>query len=294
MAVPGAIGIIGGSGLYAMPEMEVHETREIETPFGKPSDRFVMGTLTGVHVVFLSRHGRGHRVVAPGVNYRANIFGMKTLGVDTLISVNAVGSMHESYHPTDIVIPDQFFDNTRGRQSTFFPDCPAVHVDIADPVCGVLSGVLFESCREVGARAHLGGICFCIEGPSFSTRAESKIYRSLGADIIGMTSATEAKLSREAEMCYASLSMVTDYDVWKEKAEDVTTELILSNMLKTVDTAREVLKKAIPGVPAERVCRCRSALRNAIATDPAVVPNETRVRLEPLLGKYLPPGEQVV
>jgi 5'-methylthioadenosine phosphorylase len=247
----------------------------------------------GVEVVFLSRHGRGHRIVAPGVNYRANIFGMKSLGVDTLISVNAVGSMHESYHPTDIVIPDQFFDNTRGRKSTFFPDCPAVHVDIADPVCGVLSGVLFESCRAAGARVHMGGICFCIEGPSFSTRAESKIYRSLGADIIGMTSATEAKLAREAEMCYASLSMVTDYDVWKEKVEDVTTGLILSNMMKTVDTAKEVLRRVVPGVPSERDCGCRSALEHAIATDPVAVPNETRESLKPLLGKYLPPEEQV-
>lgn len=294
MELPGAIGIIGGSGLYAMPEIEISGAKDIDTPFGRPSDEFMLGTLMGVEVVFLSRHGRGHRVVAPGVNYRANIFGMKTLGVDTIISVNAVGSMHESYHPTDIVIPDQFFDNTKSRQSTFFPDCPAVHVDIADPVCGVLSGVLLESCREAGARVHMGGICFCIDGPSFSTRAESKIFRSLGADVIGMTLATEAKLAREAEICYASLSMVTDYDVWQEKVEDVTTDLIIANMLKTVDTVRDVLKKAIPRVPAARGCRCRSALEGAIATNPSAVPEEAKARLEPLIGKYLPPEKQVV
>jgi 5'-methylthioadenosine phosphorylase len=285
------IGIIGGSGLYDMPELEVREKLTIDTPFGDPSDTFVRGSLAGVEVVFLARHGHGHRISAPGVNYRANVFGMKTLGVDTLISVNAVGSMREDFHPTDIVIPDQFFDFSKTRKSTFFEGAPAVHVDFADPVCAALSGILFDGARAVGANVHMGGMCISIEGPAFSTRAESNLYRSWGADVIGMTSATEAKLAREAEMCYASLSLVTDYDVWKERAEDVTAGLILANMRITVETAREILKRAIPDIPANPDCPCRSALASAIASDPSVVPGETRSQLAPLLSRYLPVEE---
>ena len=286
------IGIIGGSGLYEMQELEIEEELVMHTPFGNPSDAFIRGRLLDVEVVFLARHGRGHGIPAQTVNYRANVFGMKTLGVDALISVNAVGSMQEQYHPTDIVIPDQFFDNSKSRQSTFFNGRPAVHVDFADPVCSMLSEVLYDSARAVGATVHMGGLCISIEGPAFSTRAESRIYRGWGADVIGMTSGTEAKLAREAEMCYASLSIVTDYDVWKDKTEDVTAGLILANMAKTVETAKRIMKATVPLVPQVRDCPCTHSLEHAIASSPDVVPEETRVALRPLLGKYLPPDNR--
>ena len=284
------IGITGGTGLYEMPEMEGAEEVGVDTPFGEPSDTYVRGKLSGVDVVFLSRHGRGHRLAAQFVNYRANIYGFKSLGVDAILSVNACGSMHEDLHPTDIVIPDQIYDNTTGRVSTFFTGCPAVHVDVADPVCPVLAGLLYAAGKDVGAVVHKGGTYLCISGPAFSTRAESNIYRSWGVDVIGMTCATEAKLAREAEICYASISLVTDYDVWRDTAEDVTADLIIANLLASAETAKRILAEAVPGIPLSHACRCRNALAEAVVTRPGAVPEEARVRLKLLLEKYLPPG----
>lgn len=285
------IGIFGGSGIYEMAEMEVLEERTLDTPFGDPSDAYIMGLLNGRRVVFLSRHGRGHRVPASRINYRANIFGFKQLGVEALISVNTVGSMREHLHPTHIVIPDQMFDFTRSRPNSFFADGPAVHVDLADPICGHLAQLLFDAGEQTGATVHLGGISLTIEGNSFSTRAESAIFRAWGVDLIGMTTATEAKLSREAEICYASLSLVTDYDVWKESAEDVSAGLIIENLLKTAEAAKRIIKHVLPSIPGELNCTCRTALKDAIFTSPDAVPEETRRRLAVLLGDYLPVEE---
>lgn len=282
------VGVIGGTGLYEMPEMEILEEISVDTPFGEPSDFFIRGNLLGVEIVFLSRHGRGHPIPATFLNFRANIFGFKYLGVDTLISVGASGSMKDRYRPTDIVIPDQYFDNAKRRKSTFFEGFPAVHIDFADPVCPELSEVLYGAGKKSGVRIHKGGTYICIDGPAFSTRAESRIYRSWDVDVIGMTSATEAKLAREAEMCYAQLALVTDYDVWKERVDDVSVEVILDNMRKTVNSAKEIIKKAIPEIPEERGCLCGRALEHAVVTDPDRVPNESRRFHEVLMGRYLP------
>jgi 5'-methylthioadenosine phosphorylase len=289
MADAPPIGITGGTGLYEIAEMEIAEEVKLETPFGDPSDVYLRGNLVGVPVIFQARHGRGHRITSPGVNYRANIYGFKLMGVDTLVSVAAVGSMKEKYHPTDIVIPDQFYDHTKSRECSFFESSPAVHVDFADPVCPVLSEVLYESGKAVGATIHMGGTYICIEGPAFSTRAESNIYRNWGVDVIGMTAAPEAKLAREAEICYVSLSLVTDYDVWKEKTADVTAELILANMQTVAETAKEIIKEAVTHIKDDRDCSCRNMLRYAIATDPDIISDETRTTLKPILGKYIPP-----
>ena len=289
---PSPVGITGGTGVYDIPELEVLESIAVDTPFGEPSDEYIRGNLEGVEVIFLSRHGRGHIHAATGVNYRANIYGFKKLGVDSLLSVSAVGSMKEEHHPTDIIIPDQFFDNTRRRANTFFTDSPAIHVDLADPTCPVLREALYRSGRKSGASIRHGGTYICIDGPAFSTRAESKIYRSWGVDIIGMSGATEAKLCREAELCYASLAMVTDYDVWKEGAEDVTVEVIVANLRKNAETSRAILKEAIQGIPRDRGCSCRSALDNAIVGDISTVSNDSLARLGVLLDRCLPPGGQ--
>jgi len=291
MADTPPVGITGGTGLYEMPEMEIEEEVRLETPFGDPSDVYMRGKLKGVPVIFQARHGRGHRITSPGVNYRANIYGFKVMGVDTLISAAAVGSMKEEIHPTNIVIPSQFFDHTKSRECSFFESSPAVHVDFADPVCPVLSEILYKSGKAVGARVHMGGTYICIEGPAFSTRAESNIYRGWGVDVIGMTAAPEAKLAREAEICYVSLSLVTDYDVWKEKMADVTAGMILANMTTVAETAKEIIKEAVPRVKDDRDCACRNMLTYAIATNPDIVSNETRTTLEPILGKYLPPDK---
>jgi len=283
------IGIMGGSGLYELPGFEILEEFDIDTPFGKPSDKFFRVKIEDTEVIFLSRHGRGHVYPAPFVNFRANIYGMKEIGVDTLISVNAVGSMKEEYHPAEIVIPDQFIDITKGRKSTFFDDI-AVHVELAEPVCPVLRKTLYSAGKTTGARIHNGGISLCIDGPAFSTRAESNLYRTWGVDVIGMTSATEAKLAREAEVCYASLSIVTDYDVWKEAEDEVSVEVILQNMQVGVEKAKEIIFAAIPRVEeAEETCTCREALSNAIVTDPSLIPIETQRKLSLLIGKYMPP-----
>jgi 5'-methylthioadenosine phosphorylase len=285
------IGIVGGSGLYDIPDIELDSKVKIDTPFGDPSDEYVLGHLRGVKVAFLARHGPGHRITAPGVNFRANVYGFKALGVETLISFSACGSMREDLHPTDIIIPDQIIDITRNRQSTFFDEHPAIHVGMGDPVCPTLSKVLYESALEVGADVRLGGTYICMQGPAFSTRAESNLYRSWGVDVIGMTAATEAKLCREAEICYSTIALVTDYDVWKEEEEDVTLDMIIGYVLKNADTGKLILKEAISKIPDLRECDCRRALVPAIATNPDFVSEETRAHLRVLLEKYLPPKE---
>lgn len=281
------IGVLGGTGLYEIPGLELLESVRIETPFGDPSSEYVRGVLAGKEVIFLSRHGQGHRVAAPYINFRANIFGFKALGVAALVAVNAVGSMKEEYHPTDIVVPDQFYDATKRRDMSFFTGTPAVHVDMADPTCPVLDEILFESGKTAGARMHRGGTYICIEGPAFSTRAESRIYKSWDVDVIGMTMASEARLAREAEICYSSLALVTDYDVWKEGAEDVSVEVILGNLRKNAETARNILVEAIPRIAPERECSCGCAMESAIVSEPGVVPRETVEELAVLIKEYL-------
>ncbi len=279
------VGIIGGSGLYEISGLEIIEEKDIETPFGKPSDRYLLGRLGEVEVIFLPRHGKGHRILPSEINYRANIFGFKLLGAERIISVSAVGSLKEDIHPLDVVIPDQFFDRTKRRIDTFFGEGIAVHIGVADPVCPVLSDHLYESCQACGARVHKGGTYVCIEGPSFSTRAESRFYRTLGFDIIGMTNITEAKLAREAEICYATLAMVTDYDVWKE--EDVDIQMVVENLQKNAEMAKKIISHLIHNLPEERSCPCPHALKDAIITDPQLIPSSLKEKLKPLLAPYL-------
>ncbi len=279
------VGIIGGSGLYEISGLEIIEEKDIETPFGKPSDRYLLGRLGEVEVIFLPRHGKGHRILPSEINYRANIFGFKLLGAERIISVSAVGSLKEDIHPLDVVIPDQFFDRTKRRIDTFFGEGIAVHIGVADPVCPVLSDHLYESCQACGAQVHKGGTYVCIEGPSFSTRAESRFYRTLGFDIIGMTNITEAKLAREAEICYATLAMVTDYDVWKE--EDVDIQMVVENLQKNAEMAKKIISHLIHNLPEERSCPCPHALKDAIITDPQLIPSSLKEKLKPLLAPYL-------
>ncbi len=285
------IGVIGGSGLYEIDGLtDVHEVH-IETPFGDPSDPYITGNLGEAKMVFLPRHGRGHRLLPSEVNYRANIYGMKTLGVEQIISVSAVGSMKEEIVPGHIVVPDQFFDRTQGkRASTFFGNGVVGHVQFADPVCADLSTVLVKSAREVGAIVHAGGTYLCIEGPNFSTRAESHIYRSWGIDIIGMTNLPEARLAREAEMCYGTVALATDYDCWHEGHDDVSVEAVIAVIQKNVATAREIIKTAAAMIVQQRQqrnCPCTEALKFAIMTDKSLIPAETQQALEPIIGKYL-------
>ncbi len=285
------IGVIGGSGLYEIDGLtDVHEVH-IETPFGDPSDPYITGNLGEAKMVFLPRHGRGHRLLPSEVNYRANIYGMKTLGVEQIISVSAVGSMKEEIVPGHIVVPDQFFDRTQGkRASTFFGNGVVGHVQFADPVCADLSAVLVKSAREVGAIVHAGGTYLCIEGPNFSTRAESHIYRSWGIDIIGMTNLPEARLAREAEMCYGTVALATDYDCWHEGHDDVSVEAVIAVIQKNVATAREIIKTAAAMIVQQRQqrnCPCTEALKFAIMTDKSLIPAETQQALEPIIGKYL-------
>ena len=283
------IGILGGTGLY---EIEgIRDVREVplDTPFGRPSDAFVTGTVEGRRVAFLSRHGRGHRFLPAEVNYRANAFGFKTLGVRRVISVSSVGSLREEVRPRDIVLADQFYDRTR-RANTFFGEGIVAHIGFARPVCPDLSRVLYNIGTGLGLRMHPKGIYICIEGPAFSTIAESRAYRSLGFDVIGMTGATEAKLFREAEICYATLNLVTDYDVWRDNTESVSVDLIMENLRLNIDNAKALVRKAVAALPAEPggACGCADALRGAIVSDPALVPKETKDRLRPLIGKYMP------
>ncbi len=279
------VGVIGGSGFYELLD-DAREVR-LETPFGDPSDAYVVGEIGGVRVAFLPRHGRGHRILPSEVNYRANIWGMKALGVHTVLSASAVGSLREELRPLDIVVPDQLYDRTRARPSTFFGDGVVVHMSFADPFCPHVSRQLAAAGREVGATVHEGGTYVCIEGPQFSTRAESHVYRQLGFDIIGMTNLQEAKLAREAELCYATMALVTDYDVWYEGEEDVTLEQVLENVRRNVETAQAIVRRVVPALGTERDCACHHAVEHAINTPAELIPSATRARLELLIGKYL-------
>jgi 5'-methylthioadenosine phosphorylase len=284
----GAIGIIGGSGLYELEGLANVRWRRVRTPFGDPSDEFCTGELEGRPVVFLPRHGRGHRLTPTELNFRANVWGLKSLGVEWVISVSAVGSMKEDVRPLDLVIPDQFVDLTKRRVSSFFGDGIVAHVGMADPVCAQLADRLEKSARETASRVHRGGTYVCIEGPQFSTRAESRVYRSWGVDVIGMTNMPEAKLAREAELCYATLALATDYDVWHETHAAVSVEAVVANLLKNVATAKAVLRSVIPMIGGARGCECPRLLESAVITSPAAFPHGTRRRLDLLIGKYFP------
>ena len=284
---PISIGVIGGSGLYEMDGLTDIRSVRIPTPFGKPSDAYITGTLFGRRVAFLPRHGKGHRVMPTDINYRANIYGMKKLGVERIISVSAVGSMKEEIRPGDIVIPDQFYDHTKHRRSTFFGNGIVAHVGMAEPVCADLSRVLIESGVQVGATVHGGGTYICMEGPQFSTRAESMTYRQWNVDVIGMTNATEAKLAREAEICYSTIALATDYDCWHHSEEAVTVEAVLEVMRHNIETSRALIKQAVQLVPRARTCGCGEALRSAIMTPEQLIPAKTKKDLAPIIGRYV-------
>ena len=281
------VGIIGGSGLYAMPGFEAQEELKLTTPFGDPSDAYIVGKLEGVAVAFLARHGRGHRLSPSELNFRANIYGMKSLGVEQILSLSAVGSMKEEHKPLDFVIPDQFFDRTRGRISTFFGDGVVAHISFADPVCSRLAQITYQSAQEIGISSKLGGTYLCMEGPAFSTRAESNLYRSWGMDVIGMTNLQEAKLAREAELCYVTMAMVTDYDCWHEEHDAVTVDQIIDVLKKNAANACELVRHVVGRLPAERSCKCGSALKHAIITDRAAISQAAKDRLGLLIGKYI-------
>lgn len=283
-----AIGIISGSGLYEIEGFEDIRFERVATPFGDPSDEYIVGRYKGRKTIFLPRHSKGHVIMPSEINFRANIYGFKKLGAESIISVSAVGSMRERIQPLDIVIPDQFFDWTKRRKSTFFGDGIVAHVGMASPVCPDLSKILFDVTKDSGCNVHMGGTYICIEGPQFSMKAESKIFRQWGVDIIGMTSMPEAKLAREAELCYATLALVTDYDVWHESEEEVSVEAVIENLKKNVQNAKEIIKRAIPLIPEKRDCECPHALKNAIITDKEKFNPETRVGLELLIKKYFP------
>jgi 5'-methylthioadenosine phosphorylase len=280
-----SVGVIGGSGFYELLE-NAREVR-VTTPFGDPSDAFFLGEIGGVPVAFLPRHARGHRILPSEVNYRANIWGMKALGVHYVVSASAVGSLREELRPLDIVVPDQLFDRTKARPSTFFGDGVVVHMGFADPFCPYASTQIAAAGHDVGATVHEGGTYVCIEGPQFSTRAESNVYRQLGFDIIGMTNLQEAKLAREAELCYATMALVTDYDVWYEGEEDVTLEQVLENVRRNVETAQAIVRRVVPALELGRDCSCRHAVASAINTPAELIPEGTKKKLDLLIGKYL-------
>jgi 5'-methylthioadenosine phosphorylase len=281
------IGIIGGSGLYDMADVTDRTEIELTTPFGDPSGPYLLGTLRGKRVAFLARHGAGHRLLPSELNFRANIFGMKMLGVEYILSASAVGSLKEEYKPLDIVIPDQFIDRTRGRISTFFGRGLAAHVGFAHPFCKILSRLVSSSGQDAAATVHTGGTYVCMEGPQFSTLAESRLYRSWGADIIGMTNLQEAKLAREAEICYTTIALVTDYDCWHPDHDSVTVDMVIANLMQNAKTAQHIMAKAVEGLPYERTCECASALKYALITRPDAIPAQTRQELAPLVSKYL-------
>ena len=281
------IGIIGGSGLYDMAGVTDRKEVTLKTPFGDPSGPYLLGTLRGRRVAFLARHGASHRILPSELNFRANIFGMKLLGIEHILSASAVGSLKEEYKPLDIVIPDQFIDRTRGRISTFFGNGLVGHVGFAHPFCRILSGIAHDSGTAAGATIHKGGTYVCMEGPQFSTLAESKLYRSWGADIIGMTNLQEAKLAREAEICYTTIALVTDYDCWHPDHDSVTVEMIIANLTQNAKTAQEIIAGAVAKLPYERTCECASALKYALITRPDAVPANVMKDLAPLVGKYL-------
>ena len=280
------VGIIGGSGLYSLLEGAEQQEVRLTTPFGDPSDAYFVGRLQGRQVAFLARHGRGHRISPSEINFRANIYGMKMLGVERIISLSAVGSMKEEHAPLDFVIPDQFFDRTRGRISTFFSGGIVAHISFADPVCPQLAEVVHHSALEVGINSKPKGTYLCMEGPAFSTRAESNVYRSWGMDVIGMTNLQEAKLAREAEICYVTAAMVTDYDCWHEEHDAVTVDQIITTLTKNVENARKLVQHVVAALPDARACKCGSALKHAIITDRAAIPPEVKQRLGLLIGKY--------
>jgi 5'-methylthioadenosine phosphorylase len=281
------IGIIGGSGLYDMAELGDREERRIDTPFGEPSGPYVIGTLRGQRVAFLARHGAGHRLLPSELNFRANIFGFKVLGVEWILSASAVGSLKDALRPLDIVLPDQFVDRTRGRIGTFFGHGIAAHVGFAHPICPTLSGLADEAGRAVGATVHKGGTYVCMEGPQFSTLAESNLYRSWGGDVIGMTNLQEAKLAREAEICYATLALVTDYDCWHPSHDTVTVEMIVANLQQNAATAQRIIADVVGRLPVARTCECGRALATAIITNRDVIPGQIRRDLAPIIGKYV-------
>src|SRR3954470_11324542 len=282
---------MGGSGLYSMPGLTDIREVTVQTPFGEPSDAYVLGALEGRKVAFLARHGRGHRILPSEINFRANIYGMKDLGVERILSLSAVGSLKEEHKPTDFVIPDQFIDRTFHRISTFFGHGIVAHVAFGDPICPEASAAFTQSCKDIGVVGKQGGTYICMEGPQFSTRAESNLYRSWGADVIGMTNLQEAKLAREAELCYATVAMVTDYDCWHESHESVTVDQIVANLLKNAENACKLVQHAVAAMPKQRGCKCGSALANAILTDKTKIPMEVKQKLHLLIGKYV--GEKV-
>jgi 5'-methylthioadenosine phosphorylase len=281
------IGIIGGSGLYDMEELKDREDVSLGTPFGPPSGPYVTGTLRGRRVAFLARHGAGHRLLPSELNYRANIYGFKTLGVEWILSASAVGSLRQEYAPLHLVIPDQFFDRTVGRASTFFGRGLAAHVSFAHPVCPTLHGIAAGAAERAGATVHRGGTYVCMEGPAFSTRAESEFYRGCGYDVIGMTNLQEAKLAREAEICYTTIALVTDYDCWHPDHDHVTVEMIVANLMQNARVAQQVIANAAERLPVERTCDCARALATAIITRRDAIPEATRRELAPIVGKYL-------
>ncbi len=284
----GKIGIIGGSGLYNIEGISRVKKVSVDTPFGRPSGRFVTGSLEGKEVVFVPRHDIGHRIPPGHINYRANIFGMKKLGVDRIISVSACGSLKEVLKPMDFVVVDQFVDRTNyARDMSFFGKGLVVHISLAHPVCAGLAAALYKSCKDSGIRAHNGGTYINMEGPAFSTLAESNLYRSWGMDIIGMTNFAEAKLAREAEMCYATLAAITDYDCWYESAESVTVEMVIQNLIKNVDNSKKIIKQVVKMLPNDDDCSCRHALKDAIVTDRKYIPAKLKKELKIIIGKYV-------
>jgi 5'-methylthioadenosine phosphorylase len=281
------IGVIGGSGLYSMSGLTNTRELRIKTPFGNPSDAFILGTLEGKRVAFLARHGRGHRLLPTELNFRANIYAMKLLGVHRIISVSAVGSLREDLRPGEFLIPDQFFDSTKGRKSTFFGNGIVAHVTFDKPTCPQLSAVLGEACRAQKVPVHEKGIYICMEGPQFSTLAEAHFHRAMKFDVIGMTNVTEAKLAREAELCYSTIAMITDYDCWHPGHESVTVATIIATLNQNAANAQNVLRQTIKSLPVEQTCKCASALKHAILTDPKLVPPKTKKNLAAIIGKYL-------
>jgi len=285
------IGVIGGSGLYNMEGLSEIEEVRLTTPFGEPSDAIITGNMEGIRVAFLPRHGKGHQISPSSLPAKANIYALKLLGVERIISVSAVGSLKEEIQPMDILIPDQLIDQTKGRDSTFFNSGIVGHISFAEPFCSVLSQILFEAATKTGAKVHKGGTYLVIEGPQFSSKAESQLYRSWGADVIGMTALPEAKLAREAEICYATLAIVTDYDCWHLSYETVSAEMILTNLQKGVDVSKEILRLTIPRIPQNRECACATALKYAIVTSQKYISAEAKRDLRLLIGKYLDKAE---
>ena len=281
------IGIIGGSGLYSMSGLTNTREIRVKTPFGEPSDALVLGTLEGRRVAFLARHGRGHRILPGEINYRANVYAMKLLGVERIISVSAVGSLKEDLRPGEFLVPDQFFDRTKNRASTFFGDGIVAHVAFAHPTCGQLSGVLADGCVHEAVMVHRRGTYVCIEGPQFSTLAEAEVHRQLRFEVIGMTNVTEARLAREAEICYAAIAMITDFDCWHPEHESVTASQIMATLSQNAENAQKVLRTAVRELPAGRSCKCGSALQHALVTDLKIVPMATKKRLTAIIGKYI-------